>query len=296
MRHTGPDNPKEAYNQGDQRGEAQSSFASPHLHRSHITLLHAGAVLSWILALLLGTMLVAGCQPSRQKGLYVAAAASLAQTLPDLQTAFTAQTGIPVIPVFSSSGNLTQQIINGAPYDVFLSADEQYIEALIQGGYIRAESKRVYALGTLALVTSTRHTPPITGMTDLIRPEIRRVAIANPQHAPYGRAAVEALQRTGVWESITHKLVIGENVRQALQFVQTGNADAGIVARSLLPVSGIHVQPVPTAWHSPIVQTAGILRRSSRLAEARQFLDFLLSPTGQRILQEHGFTSPEAVP
>jgi len=133
-------------------------------------------------------------------------------------------------------------------------------------------------------------------LVDLTRPEVRRVALANPRHAPYGRAAQEALRRAGLWEAVSAKVVMGENVRQALQFVQTGNADAGIVARSLLPAPGVRGYPISQEWYTPITQVGGIVHRTPYPEAAGQFLDFLIGPEGQRILQKHGFMTPEANP
>ncbi len=241
-------------------------------------------------------LLLVGCGGPAARGsadpLYVAAAANLATALPDVNRAFRAATGIPVTPVWGSSGTLAQQIANGAPYDVFLSANESYVDDLIAQGHLVAESKRIYALGTLALVVAVDREAVVASLTDLTRPEVERIALANPDHAPYGQAAVEALRRAGVWSQVTTKVVMGENVRQALQFVQTGNADAGLVAAALLPAPGVVVRPVPQNLYTPVRQAAAVVARSASPEGAQRFLAFLTGPEGQAILRQHGYRLP----
>ena len=225
--------------------------------------------------------------------LQVAVAANLVTALPDLTRAFQAQTGIHINPIVGSSGKLAQQIANGAPYDVFVSADEGYVDALIKQRHVDAASKRVYAFGRLALVVHHGVGVSITNVASLASPKVRRIAIANPEIAPYGRAARQALTRAGIWPLIEARIVMGESVRQALQFVQSGNADAGLVAYSIARVPGVDVYPVREDLYDAIVQAAGIVSRSHHRAQAQAFLDFLTGPEARAILRRYGYLFPE---
>jgi molybdate transport system substrate-binding protein len=183
---------------------------------------------------------------------------------------------------FGSSGLLARQIANGAPFDVYLSADERFVRQLADEGKIAPASVKVYAIGRLALWSKHGYRT----LDDLRRPEVRHVAIANPDHAPYGVAAREALRNAGLWPAVERKIVFGENVRQALQFAETGNADAALVAYSLVVKRGVLV---PASLHQPIRQAAGVVAASRQGALARRFLDFLLSPAGKAVLAQAGF-------
>ncbi len=268
---------------------------------------------TWLLLLLSVALALAGCgtrtttppasppaqstatatRPAQKTALQVAAAANLSTALPDLIQAFQRETGIPVTPIVSSSGNLARQIANGAPYDVFLSADEGYVDDLIARGFVQASSKHIYAFGRLALVVNRGSGVKVTTTAGLAAPEVQRIAIANPEHAPYGRAARQALERAGIWPLIEERVVFGENVRQALQFVQSGNATAGLVALSIADVSGVDVYPVREDLYSPVAQAAGIVSRTKHRREAERFLAFLTGPEGRAILGRYGYLFPE---
>jgi molybdate transport system substrate-binding protein len=182
---------------------------------------------------------------------------------------------------------LSRQVELGAPYDAFLSADAGYVEKLAQSGMIVPDSVRVYALGRLGLWSK------VEGMReakDLLWAEIRRVAIANPEHAPYGKAAREYLRQAGVWEAVEPKVVYGENVRQATQFASSGNADALVSSWTMVrPMGGLLV---PATAHPPIRQTGGVVARSSRIVEARRFLELLSGQRARALFREHGFDEP----
>lgn len=225
--------------------------------------------------------------------LQVAASANLSVVLPDLVQAFRQKTGIEVIPVIGSSGNLARQIANGAPYDVFLSADEAYVDDLIRQGYVDGASKHIYAFGRLALVVNRQAGVRVTTVAGLADPGVRRIAMANPEHAPYGRAAKEALERAGIWPLVEERVVYGANVRQALQFVQSGNATAGLVALSIANVPGVDVYPVREDLYHSITQAAGIVVRTGHRQQAEQFMAFLTGPEGRAILARYGYLFPE---
>jgi molybdate transport system substrate-binding protein len=242
-------------------------------------------------------LMVVGCGPSGRRPpepLRVAAASDLQAALPALAEGFRQRTGRPVEFVLGSSANLALQVRQGAPYDVFLSADRARVEALAEEGVIRPDSVRPYAVGSLALVVHRGSGVEVASLADLARPEVTRVAIANPEFAPYGVAARQALKSAGVWDQLGPKLVLGETVRQALQFVQTGNAEAGVVGRAIAEVPEVRVVPVDPAAHAPIVQAMGIVAESPRQDDARAFAEFLLGPAGQGILARYGFQPPPA--
>jgi molybdate transport system substrate-binding protein len=192
---------------------------------------------------------------------------------------------------YGSSGNFYAQIRNGAPFDLFLSADLQYPRALVQDGVVRAGSVFVYANGRLAVwVPASSPFDPATALRD---PAVRRIAIANPQHAPYGRAAEAALRHMGIYDSVAPKLVLGENISQTLQFVQSGAADAGIVALSLALAPT--VRPQGRYWEVPLesypkMEQGGVILKES--TAAREFRDWLLGPAGRCLLQQYGFSLP----
>ncbi len=179
---------------------------------------------------------------------------------------------------------LARQIASGAPYDVFLSANYKYVEELRISGHVVKDSVVVYAAGRLGLWSRSG---AVTRLEDLVSKDIRLVAIANPQHAPYGLAAREALERSGLWKAVQPRIVYGENVRQAMQYAESGNAEAVITAWSLLIGRGILVD---ASLHAPIEQAAGIVTRSGSQTQARKFLDFLSGPEGAAILKRFGFT------
>lgn len=200
---------------------------------------------------------------------------------------------------FGASGQFLLQIENGAPFDVFFSADVQYVLRLEFEGLIEPGSIYRYAVGKLVLfVPNGSALDPAQGLRALLAPAVRKIAIANPQHAPYGRAAVEALKSEGLYDALQSKLVLGENISQAAQFVQSGNADAGIIALSLAlspkMSSAGRFAELPSGRYAPMVQAAGILKSSQQKQTAAAFLDFLRRPAIAGLLARYGFALPTA--
>ncbi len=222
-----------------------------------------------------------------QNNLTVAAAADLTAVAPELAAAFEkTNPNIKVRFVTEASAMLAQQIENGAPYDLFLSANAHYAEKLAGSG--KLSKPVIYAQGQLALLWRDGKAHAIN---DLSGDSIRFVAIANPQLAPYGVAAQQALEHEGLWQKIEPKIVYGENVRQTLQLFDSGNADAVLTSDGL--VSERKAQIIPSDWHKPIIQKAGVVTASAKQKEAGLFLQFLLGPTAQGIFGRHGFGRPE---
>jgi len=228
----------------------------------------------------------------------VAAAADLNYALTELGKRFESETGTKVVVSFGSSGNLFSQIQNGAPFDLFFSADEDYPKKLAAMGVVDAATVRTYAVGHLVLWVPANSPldPEKLRMELLTRPEVARIALANPQHAPYGRAAMATLEHYGMKDGVARKLVYGENVSQAAQFVQSGNAQAGLIALSLakspaMASSGKYWE-IPSDAYPELRQAAVVVSGSHQKKLARAFLDFVLSPEGTAILRKFGLTPP----
>ncbi len=233
-----------------------------------------------------------------EPGPMVAAAASLRDALPELVEAFATQGGSRARLSFGASGNLRRQIAQGAPFELFLSADEAFVLALAREGHSLDEGV-VYAEGRLAILLSKDSPLRLDGtLKDMEQAledgRLRRLAIANPEHAPYGRAAREVLQALGLWERLGDRLVIGESVSQAAQFVSTGAADAGIVAYSLALSPRLaqccNQAPLAAELHNPLPQRGTLIKGASEAA--RRLFAFILGPRGRDILQRRGFIVP----
>lgn len=227
-----------------------------------------------------------GFSASAQITLTVAAASDLTNLEPDLAAAFRKfEPDCEVKFVTAASAALMQQIENGAPYDVFLSANARYADDLASAGRLAPGSLVSYAVGRVAILwrDGKRHR-----LKDLRLDSVRIVALPNPKLAPYGVAAQQALEHAGVWEFVSQKRVYGENVRQTLQMFESGNADVVLTSDSLL--RGKNAEVFPADWHDPIVQKAGIVAASHNQNAAREFLKFLLSPEAQAIFAQFGFS------
>lgn len=229
--------------------------------------------------------------------LRVAAAADLQIVLPKLIKAFEESSGVAASATFGASGNLAAQIRQGAPFDVFLSADLAFVEELGAEGSIEPGSIEPYALGSLVLVVHPAAADAVNGLADLPKPEVSKLAIANPQSAPYGRAARQALERSDLWTRLEPKIVLAESVRQALVYEEQGDAEAALISRSLIdPEKGTGVEKVISIspnLHAPLVQGLGIVARSKAPDQARAFADFVRGAEGRLILREAGFEPPQ---
>lgn len=231
----------------------------------------------------------------------IAAAADLSSVFPEVAARFEKETGRKVKLNFGSSGQFLLQIENGAPFDMFFSADVQYPQRLEAEKLTQPGTIYKYAIGRLVLYVPNNSPLDIShGLRALQSPQAKRIAIANPQHAPYGRAAIESLKKEGLYDSLQSRLVMGENISQTAQFVQSGNADAGLLALSLvlspqMKSAGRFVE-VPESDHAPIEQAAVILERSKDKATSALFLDFVRKPEIVRLMSQYGFTLPGAKP
>jgi molybdate transport system substrate-binding protein len=260
--------------------------------RRHFVFLAAAALLLTLASRL-------GAQQN-QNPLRVAAAADLQFALKDIASQFEHQTGHKVEITFGSSGNFFSQIQNGAPFDVFFSADIEYPKRLQQANLTEPNSMLKYAIGRIVIwIPADSKINLIERKWDaLLDPSVQKIAIANPEHAPYGRAAVEALKRAGIYDNVQPKLVYGENISQAAQFVQSGNAQAGIIALSLALSPAMktgHLWGVSVDQYAPIEQAAVIVKTARDKEAARAFLAFVSSDAGQLTLSSYGFAIPKKV-
>ena len=266
-----------------------------------------GVVCDWsrlhrVLAVMLLGVLVVIAIPSQTTArqnvvLTVAAASDLTPAFEELGELFTAQTGVGVEFTFGSTGQLAQQIEAGAPVDLFAAASIDYIDQLEAKDLIVPGTKARYALGRIELWTPPESTLPIDSVADLTNPEIAHIAIANPDHAPYGVAAREAMQHAGIWEELQPRLVLGENVRDTLRYAESGNVDVAIVALSLAIQGTGRWTLIPDDQHEPIDQALAVIAGTQHEGEARAFADFINSDEGREVMRRYGFVLPgEAIP
>ena len=224
----------------------------------------------------------------------VAAAADLRFGMQELADQFEKRAGTAVKITYGSSGNFYSQLQSGAPFDVFFSADVEYPKQLAAAGAGEPGTLYIYAIGRIAIWMPISAKPDLArkGWDALLDPSVQRIAIANPEHAPYGRAAVAALQKAGIYERIKAELVFGENISQAAQFVQSGNAQAGILAMSLAASPAMKdgkLWEVPSSLYPPIEQAAIVMKNARNKESAKSLLNFVKSPTGREILLKNGF-------
>lgn len=234
----------------------------------------------------------AGAQP-----LTVAAASDLQVVMPALTAAFEKATGEPIRVTYGSSGNFYSQIQNGAPFDVFMSADIVYPRQLDAAGLIVPNSLVVYGVGRIVLWARRDSPADVTrGLEGLNTKAVRRIAVASPSHAPYGRAAVAALRHAGLYDLLQSRLILGENVSQAAMFADSGNADAGIIALSLALSPTLRQRGtfflIPLDFYPPLEQAAVIVKSSRKQEAARAFLRFIRQPEMVRLMETAGFAPP----
>ena len=251
------------------------------------------------IALLFSLLVIAascGKPAESEEKLIVAAAADLIPAFRELGTSFEQATGIKTTFNFSSTGILARQIENGAPVDLFAAANIGFIDGLEKKGLIIADTKALYARGRITLWVAPTNKAEITKLEDLARPEVEKISIANPEHAPYGTAAREAFQSLGIWSAAQPKCVFGDNVRQALQYAEAGEVNAAIVALSLSVQTKGNWILIPQELHQPLDQALAVIKGATREKEARQFALFINGPQGRPIMRKYGFILPGEEP
>ena len=234
---------------------------------------------------------------ARAQAVNVAAAADLKFAMAELAAQFEKASGAKLDVTYGSSGNFLTQIENGAPFDLFFSADSEYPKKLEAAGLAEPGTLREYAVGHIVIWTPNESgiNAAKDGWKSLLDQRVKKIAIANPEHAPYGRAAVAAIKKAGIYEQVKDKLIYGENISQAAEFVQSGNVPAGIVALSLAVSPAMkngNRWEIPANTYPPIKQAVVLLEASNNKDAARGFLEFVSGPQGRQILERFGFTVP----
>ncbi len=250
------------------------------------------------LGLLVLVAALAGCRrpaaaPAERPPVRVAAAADLALAFEALGQAFARETGQRVVFSFGSTGLLARQLREGAPFDVFAAANVSFVDAVVAAGVCDGTTRAPYARGRVALWTRRGGVAPPGAVAELADARFRRIAIANPEHAPYGQAARQALEHAAIWDTVRPRLVLGENVRQTLQFAASGNVEAAIVALSLV----VHDRDNPwrlieETMHRPIDQALAVCTRGSNRAGGAAFARFVNAEGGRAIMRRYGFLLP----
>ncbi len=253
-----------------------------------------------LLVVLITLLTLAGCarRASNESGvgqseINVAAAANLSDAFAELGQEFTRRSGVRVVYSFGATADLAKQIENGAPFDLFVAADVEHVDALARAGLLTEGTQALYARGRLVLWMPPGSRLNLTRLEDLSGASVERVAIAKPDVAPYGRAAIEALRALNIWSSIEPKVIYSQNVSQARQYAATGNADAAFIPRSLVPAGDGRAIEVNASLHQPINQSIAVIKASQKQQAARQFLAFLISPEGQALLERYGYERVE---
>jgi molybdate transport system substrate-binding protein len=227
----------------------------------------------------------------------IAAASDLNFAFKEIVSEYEQTTGNHVKLTLGSSGNFFSQIQNGAPFDLYFSADISYPKKLEEAGLVVPGSLYPYAIGRIVLWAGNESRLDLsTGLEILREPTIKKIAIANPKHAPYGRAAVAAMEYFKVYDQVKGKLILGENISQAAQFIESGACDIGIIALSLAVAPAMKSKgtywEIPAEAHTSLEQGAVILKQSKNSEATRQFLEFIKGPPGQEIMKRYGFTLP----
>jgi len=259
------------------------------------------------ISLALATLLYAGCtrgapqnnqvnaqatpQPTPQE-IIVAAAANLTDAFTELGKQFTAKTDIRIIYSFGATAELSKQIENGAPFDVFASADVEHVDKLASRGFISPGTNKLYARGLLVLWIPPGSSVKLSRIEEITRAEVERISIATPELAPYGRATVEALRALNLWQQVQEKVIYGQNVSQTKQYASTGNAEVAFIPKSLVKANEGESIEVDESLHQPINQAIAVVKDSRNQEAAHRFVEFILSPEGQALLERYGYKRP----
>src|ERR1700730_10341481 len=227
--------------------------------------------------------------PEPPATLTVAAAANLTDVFAEVGRAFKTKTGTEVVFSYGPTAELAQQIENGAPFDLFAAADSQHVDSLVKSRKLTADSRAVYAVGQLALWIPKGEQSGIRELKDLTGRQVRFIAVAQPELAPYGQATIESLKNSHILEAVQPKVVYANSISQAKQMAESGNADAAFTAYSLVLHDGGTVLKIDPHLYHPIEQGIAIVARSARIEEAKQFRSFLLGPDGRTILGKNGY-------
>jgi len=228
--------------------------------------------------------------PSTTSKLRIAAAADLTLAFKE----FEQETNIPTEITFGSTGTTALQIENGAPYDIFAAADVAYIEALNKKGLILADTQQLYAQGRIGIATLKGSNLSITDLQDLAdNPMVKKIAIAEPSHAPYGKAAKQALEYRNLWVNVEQKMVYGQNIQDTLAILKSGNVDAAIIALSIYKPDEVDFTLIDGSWHAPLNQAMAILKTTKQEENARKFMAYVNGEKGRVVMKNYGFLLPD---
>lgn len=252
-------------------------------------------MVAWRWLAIAACVAVAACgKKARPDELNIAGASDLVFAMDEIIPRFQSASGHRVKFVPGSSGQLAAQIAEGAPYDVFFSANVAFVDEVIASGDCLADSKALYARGRIVMwAREGAAVQPPAELAGLVDPRYVKIAIANPEHAPYGTAAKQALERTGIWSAVEPRIVYGSNIRDAMHLVDSGNAELGIVALSLAVKSDGAFVEIPAALHEPIDQAMVVCKRGGAERAGRAFIEFMRTPETRRVMQSYGFAVPE---
>jgi molybdate transport system substrate-binding protein len=262
-------------------------------------MLPRSGLLSLLFFALISPLLPAGCSRSASpdntneaREINVAAAANLTDAFTELGRQFTARTGVRVVYSFGATADLAKQIENGAPFDVFASADVEHLDELNQKGLLVAGTMVLYARGRLVLWIPPGSRAKIERIEDLARQEVERIGIAKPDVAPYGRATIEALRALQLWPLVEPRVIYGQNVSQVRQYAATGNVDAAFIPLALVREGEGRAIAIDEHLHRPINQALAIIKASGKQEDAGRFAEFVLSPEGRALLERYGYYQP----
>ncbi len=222
----------------------------------------------------------------------VAAAADLVLAFKDIEAVYEQATGNDAEITYSSSGTAREQINNGAPYDVYASANIKYVDDLIEQDKIIAETKELYAIGRVGIATLVGNSLQITDASDLLKPEYIKIAIADPSHAPYGVAAKEALESLGVWDKLEDKMVYGKDIQDVLTQLKTGNVEAALISLSVVNKDEVNFLLLDDNLHNPLKQAIAVVKGTEHEQAAREFIKFVNGEQGRDIMKKYGFVLP----
>ena len=232
--------------------------------------------------------MLCGCGPPQdRRTLTIAAAANLNPVFEEIGRAFTVHTGVRVVNSYASTAQLAHQIENGAPFDVFAAADTAHVDKLVGSRKLLKDTRTIYARGKLVLWVPKLES--IRTLTNLTSEDVRLVAIASPEAAPYGKAAVQTLRSAGLWEKLQHKVVYGTNINLAREYAASGNAEAAFTAYSLVINSGGRIIEIDAASHDAIDQALAVVSSTKRVNLAREYATFLSGPQALAVLQRYGY-------
>jgi len=249
-----------------------------------------------LVALVLAAGLAACSSKSGDRTVRIAAASDLQRAFTELGTEFKTRTGITPEFNFGSSGLLAKQIEQGAPYFLFASANKAFADKVVKAGRCDGATARLYAQGRIVVWTAPGKKAP-TSLAELANPEFKRIGIANPDHAPYGVAAKQALEKAGVWTQIQDRIVLGENIQAAMLIAKNGDVDAAVVALSLAVVAdGGASLKIDPALHAPLDQQLVVCGKGAEADDARKFADFVTSREGREVMSRYGFQLPADAP